>query len=444
MLDMLFTTDAMRAVFADAARVQRMLDFEAALARAEAGAGVIPAAAAAPIVACCRAEQFDLAALRAGARNAGNLAIPLVAALTARVASIDATARGYVHWGATSQDVIDTGLVLQLRDALDLIDNDLSRCGDALAAQVRAHRATPLVGRTWLQQALPVTLGLKLAGTLAAIGRHRQRIAASRLRIALLQFGGAAGTLASLGTRGVDVEKAIAADLELAVADSPWHTQRDNLCEVAATLGMITATLGKLARDVSLLAQTEVAEAFEPAAPGRGGSSTMPHKRNPVGAAVALAAAVQVPGLVATMLSAAVQEHERGLGDWPAEWDTLPQIAMLTAGALDAMTAVVAGLDVDAERMRANLELTQGQIMAEAVQMALAPALGRDVAHSLVGAACKRAAASKRHLRDELGDDAKVRAVLDAGALARLFEPLSYLGSADTFIDRVLTRHSTT
>jgi 3-carboxy-cis,cis-muconate cycloisomerase len=216
------------------------------------------------------------------------------------------------------------------------------------------------------------------------------------------------------------------------------------VCEVATTLGMITATLGKLGRDVSLLAQTEVAEAFEPAAPGRGGSSTMPHKRNPVGAAVALAAAVQVPGLIATMLSAAVQEHERGLGDWPAEWDTLPQIAMLTAGALDAMTAVVAGLDVDAERMRANLEITQGQIMAEAVQMALAPALGRDVAHSLVGAACKRAVADKRHLRDVLGDDSKVRAVLDAEALARLFEPLSYLGSANTFIDRVLARHSTT
>ncbi|MEP6941622.1 MAG: 3-carboxy-cis,cis-muconate cycloisomerase [Betaproteobacteria bacterium] len=442
MLDMLFTTDAMRAVFSDDARMQRMLDFEAALARAEAGAGVIPAAAAAPIVACCRAEQFDAAALRAGARNAGNLAIPLVAALTTRVAAVDAAAHGFVHWGATSQDVIDTGLALQLRDALDLVAGDLSRLGDALAAQVRAHRATPMVGRTWLQHALPVTLGLKLAGTLSAVDRHRQRVASSRSRVALLQFGGAAGTLASLGNRGVDVEKAIVADLGLAVADSPWHTQRDNLCEVAATLGMITATMGKLARDVSLLAQTEVAEAFEPAAPGRGGSSTMPHKRNPVGAAVALAAAVQVPGLVATMLTAAVQEHERGLGDWPAEWDTLPQIVMLTAGALDAMAGVVAGLDVDVGRMRANLDLTQGQIMAEAVQMALAPSLGRDVAHSLVGAACKRATADKRPLRDVVGDDPKVRAVLDAGALARLLDPLSYLGSADAFIDRVLARHS--
>ncbi len=351
-------------------------------------------------------------------------------------------ARGFVHWGATSQDVIDTGLVLQLRDALDLIGADLARFAAVLAFQVRAHRSTPLVGRTWLQQALPVTLGLKLAGTLSAVDRHQQRIASLRSRIGQLQFGGAAGTLASLGAHGLDVEAALAADLGLAIADAPWHTQRDTICEVATALGLVTSTLGKLARDLSLLAQTEVAEVFEAASPGRGGSSTMPHKRNPVGAAVALAAAVQVPGLVSTMLTAAVQEHERGLGDWPAEWDTLPQIAMLAAGALEAISSTVAGLDVDAQRMAMNLDITQGQIMAEAIQMALAPALGRDVAHSLVGAACKRAVADRRHLRDVLLDEPKVRAVLDAAALARLFEPLSYLGSADAFIERVLSHQS--
>ncbi len=441
MLEMLFTTDAMRSLFADGTRVQRMLDFEAALARAEAATGVIPATAAASIARCCRADDYDLAALRAAARNAGNLAIPLVAALTAQVARVDAAARGFVHWGATSQDVIDTGLVLQLRDALDLVGADLARFATVLALQVRRHRSTPLVGRTWLQQALPVTLGLKLAGTLSAIDRHQQRITSLRSRIGQLQFGGAAGTLASLGARGSAVEVALAADLGLAIADAPWHTQRDTICEVATVLGLLTATLGKLARDLSLLAQTEVAEVFEAAAPGRGGSSTMPHKRNPVGAAVALAAAVQVPGLVSTMLTAAVQEHERGLGDWPAEWDTLPQIAMLAAGALDAMSSTVAGLDVDPQRMAMNLDITQGQIMAEAVQMALAPELGRDVAHSLVGAACKRAVADRRHLRDVLLDEPKVRAVLDAAALARLFEPLSYLGSADAFIERVLSDH---
>ena len=441
MLEMIFTTDGMRAVFSDRTRIQRMLDFEAALARAESATGVIPAGAAAPIVQCCRSEDYDCAALRAAARNAGNLAIPLVAALTARVAQLDGAARGFVHWGATSQDVIDTGLVLQLREALDLLDVDLVRLADALAVQVRAHRSTPLVGRTWLQQALPVTLGLKLAGTLCAVDRHRERLRPLRSRVAMVQFGGAAGTLASLGTRGLAVETALAADLGLGIADVPWHTQRDNICETAATFGLVTATLGKLARDLSLLAQTEVAEVFEPAAPGRGGSSTMPHKRNPVGAAAALAAAVQVPSLVATMLVAAVQEHERGLGNWPAEWDTLPQIAMLTAGAVDTMTGVITGLDVDAARMHANLDLTQGQILAEAVQMALAPALGRDVAHSLVGAACKRALADRRHLREALRDEPQVRAILDDAALGRLFEPRGYLGSAHAFIERALAHH---
>jgi len=441
MLDMLFTTDAMRAVFGDAARLQRMLDFEAALARAEAVAGVIPSAAALSIVQCCRADAFDCKALAADARKSGNLAIPLVAALTRQVAAIDPEARGYVHWGATSQDAIDTGLVLQLHDALAEVERELQRLAIALAAQVRAHRATPLAGRTWMQQALPVTLGLKLAGILAAVDRHAARFAALRPRIAVLQFGGAAGTLASLGPKAMAVEAALAADLGLSVAATPWHAQRDDVAEVATTLGLLTATLGKLARDIALLAQTEVAEAFEPSAPGRGGSSTLPHKRNPVGCAAALAAAVRVPGLVGTMLSAAVQEHERGLGNWPAEWDTLPEIAMLAAGALDAMIDVVAGLDVDAGRMRANLELTHGQILAEAVQMAVAPVLGRDAAHTIVGAACRRAATEQRHLRDVVRDDPQLRPVLDDAALARLFEPGSYLGSADVFIDRALARH---
>ncbi|HET9045673.1 MAG TPA: 3-carboxy-cis,cis-muconate cycloisomerase [Casimicrobiaceae bacterium] len=441
MLDMLFTTDAMRAIFRDTARVQGMLDFEAALARAEAAVGVIPAAAALSIVQCCDANEFDFAALAAGARTAGNIAIPLVAALTHRVAELDPEARGYVHWGATSQDAIDTGLVLQLRDALALIDDDLDRFASALAAQIRHHRATPIVGRTWMQQAVPVTFGLKLAQVLAAVDRHRERIATLRPRMAELQFGGAVGTLASLGTRGIDVETALAADLRLEVADTPWHTQRDNLCEVAATLGLIVATTGKLARDIALLAQTEVAEAFEPSAPGRGGSSTLPHKRNPVGAAIALAAAVRVPNLVATMLSAGVQEHERGLGNWPAEWDALPEICMLAAGALDAMTGVVAGLDVDAAKMRANLDVSRGQIFAEAVQMALAPALGRDAAHALVGTLCKRAAAEGRHLRDAVRGEPQVRAILDDAALDAIFDPARYLGVADAFIDRALARH---
>ena len=440
-LDLLFTTDAMREVFSDRARIQRMLDFEAALARAEALAGVIPDDAADTIGRCCRADDFDLAKIAVAARDAGNVAIPLIARLTERVARAQPGAQGYVHWGATSQDVIDTGLVLQLRDALALIETDATRLADALARQTSIHRATLIAGRTWLQQALPITLGLKLATTLAALDRHRARIAALRERALVLQFGGAAGTLASLGPKAIVVETALAAELALKIPALPWHTQRDNLVEVATFLGLVVATVGKLARDLALLMQTEVGEAFEAPKSGRGGSSTMPHKRNPVGAAIALAAAVRVPALVATMLSAAVQEHERGLGNWLAEWDTLPEIVLLAAGALDTMANVVEGIEVDIARMRANLEISQGQIFAEAVQMALAPALGRDAAHEVVASASRRARSERRHLREVLAGESRVTAVLDRDAIGRLFDPLSYLGSTDAFIDRALARH---
>ena len=438
---MLFTTDAMRAIFSARARLARMLEFEAALARAEARAGVIPQAAADAIALQCDAKRFDTGEIEAAARIAGNVAIPLVAALTRAVGAVDADAKGYVHWGATSQDAIDTGLVLQLRDALALIDADLARLAGALAMQARRHAATVLSGRTWLQQALPITLGVKLAAIVSALDRHRDRIASLRSRALVLQFGGAAGTLASLHERGLAVSDELGRELGLEVPDMPWHTERDRLCEIAATLGMLTATLGKLARDLSLLAQTEVGEADEPAAPGRGGSSTMPQKRNPVGASIALAAALRVPGLVATMLQAAVQEHERGLGNWPAEWETLPQIFMLTAGALDAMAEVAEGLDIHVDRMRANLDLTHGLIFAEAVQMALAPAMGRDAAHSLVAGACRRASAQRAHLRDILENEPRVNDVLGREAIAHLFDPAAYLGQSRAYVARALVRH---
>ena len=236
------------------------------------------------------------------------------------------------------------------------------------------------------------------------------------------------------------MESALAGELALAAADIPWHTQRDRLCEVAAVLGGIVATTGKLARDISLLAQTEVAEVFEPAVPGRGGSSTLPHKRNPVGCALALAAAVRAPNLVATMFAAAVQEHERGLGNWPAEWDTLPELFELAAGALDAMLSVVAGLDVDVERMRINLDATQGQIMAEAVQMKLAAHIGRAEAHLLVARLCKEAAAEHLPLKSTLARNATISGFFDAAALDVLLDPAHYLGSAAAFVDRVLNR----
>ena len=428
-------------VFSDHAAVQRMLDFEAALARAESAHGVIPATAVAAIVAACDAARLDLPALAQSAAAAGNLAIPLVKQLTAAVLRDDAEAGKYVHWGATSQDAIDTGLVLQLRDALDLIDADLASLADALAQLAHRHRNTLMIGRTWLQHALPTTLGLKAAGCLDAVLRHQQRLLDVRERALALQFGGAAGTLASLGDRGLAVAATLAQELDLSLPDLPWHTQRDRVAEVATVLGLLTGTLGKMARDISLMMQTDVAEVAEPAVPARGGSSTMPHKRNPVGCAVALAAALRVPALVSTMLSGMVQEHERALGGWQAEWDTLPDIALLTSGTLRQMRDVAAGLEVDAAQMRANLDLTHGLIMGEAVMLALGAAIGRMAAHKLVERAIGQAAAQKRHLREVLGNDAEVTRYLPSEQLDRLFDPANYSGEAGVFVDRVLASH---
>jgi 3-carboxy-cis,cis-muconate cycloisomerase len=441
MLGPLFSTAEMRNIFSELAGVQGMLDFEAALARAEAKAGVIPREAADVIVAQCRAELFDLEALADAAAGAGNTAIPLVKALTRLVAAQDFNAARYVHWGATSQDAMDTGLVLQLRNALDNIDSNLVKLADALTALATKHKATTLAGRTWLQQAVPVTLGLKAAGWLSAAGRHRERVRELRARVLVLQFGGAAGTLASLGAQGLEVATALAEELQLGLPDVPWHAQRDRVAEAATVTGLLVGSLGKMARDVSLLMQTEVAEAFEPSAENRGGSSTMPHKRNPVSCAVALAAAVRVPSLVSTMLAAMVQEHERGLGGWHAEWETLPEIFILASGALDNMTRVAAGLEVDAEAMRRNLDITQGLILAEAVSMALAKNLGKEAAHELVEAACRSAVAGKKHLRDVLAADARVSKYLSVTDLARLFDPANYTGLAAKFVDRALTQH---
>jgi 3-carboxy-cis,cis-muconate cycloisomerase len=430
----------MLAVFSDAAAVQRMLDFEAALARAEAAHGVIPQAAVAPIEAACNAAQIDLPALADAAASAGNLAIPLVKQLTAAVAKKDAEAGKYVHWGATSQDAIDTGLMLQLRAALELFDAELCAITDALARLARAHRDTPMIGRTWMQHALPVSFGLKAAGWLDAMLNHQERIALLKQRLAL-QFGGAAGTLASLGGKGLEVAQSLAQDLGLPLPDLPWHTQRDRVAEVAAALGILTGSLGKMARDISLLMQTDVAEAAEPAAPGRGGSSTMPHKRNPVACAATLSAAVKVPGLVATMLAGMVQEHERALGGWQAEWDALPEIAIASFGALRQMRETAAGLTVDAARMRANLDITHGLIMGEAVMLALGGKIGRLNAHHLVEDASRRAAASGRHLREVLAQEAQVMQHLSQQELDALFEPVNYLGVTGAFVDRVLARH---
>ncbi|PAU51801.1 3-carboxy-cis,cis-muconate cycloisomerase [Pseudomonas indica] len=441
LFDAYFTAPAMRTVFSDAGRLQGMLDFEAALARAEARCGVIPAAAVAPIEAACKADLYDPTNLADAIVSAGNSAIPLVKALGKRIAASDADAERYVHLGATSQDAMDTGLVLQLRRALGLLNGDLARLAEALAEQAERHADTVLSGRTWLQHATPVTLGMKLAGLLGAVTRHRQRLAEIEPRLLCLQFGGASGSLAALGEQAWPVSQALARELDLNLPDQPWHTQRDRLAEVAALLGLIAGTLGKLGRDLSLLMQTDVGEAFEPSAPGKGGSSTMPHKRNPVGAAVLIGAATRAPGLVATLLAALPQEHERSLGLWHAEWETLPELCCLVSGALQHALVIVPDLEVDATRMRDNLELTRGLVLAEAASIALAQRIGRETAHQLVERCCRQAVAEQRHLRAVLGDSPEVTAQLSAAELDRLLDPAHYLGQARRWVERALAEH---
>ncbi len=438
-LDPLFRSTALDQVFSDAERVQAILHFEAALARAEANAGIIPEVNARAISAKCRVEHFDLNHIAQEAAWAGNLAIPIVRILTEVVATQDKDAARFVHWGATSQDAIDTGVVLQLRRALELFGQDLERLSSTLAGLAEKHRRTPMVARTWMQQALPTTFGFVVAGWLDAILRHRARLAEIRPRVLTLQFGGAVGTLAALGSNGPKVAIALAHELNLQLPPAPWHSHRDRIVEVATTLGLCMGTLGKIARDISLHTQTEVAELFEPAGKGRGGSSTMPHKRNPVTCAVTLAAAQRVPGLVSTLLGAIVQEEERGLGGWHAEWETLPELVCLVGGALHYLAEMLPGLEVDPDRMRENLELTQGLIFAEAVSMALGDRMGKMPAHMLVEAACQKARTEKRHLKDVLREESGWHGHLSPADLESLFDVRNYLGSAEEFTSRVLS-----
>jgi 3-carboxy-cis,cis-muconate cycloisomerase len=434
----MLSSAAMRAICDDATYLQHMLGFEAALARAEAATGVIPATAADPIAKACEAGSFDLDALAEAATRSGNLAIPLVKALTANVAKADPDAARYVHWGATSQDVIDTATMLGLRAAIDALLSDTDRAIAGFAKLATKHRDTAMVARTWLQHALPMPFGLKLAEYAAALHRSRARLQRLRSEGLALQFGGAAGTLAALGDKGLLVADKLAQELELPLPDAPWHTHRDRIAEAASVFAILAGTCGKIARDLQLMMQTDVAEAFEPSGEGRGGSSTMPHKRNPVAAATALAAATMAPGLAATIFAAQVQDHERSAGPWHAEWPTLPMLLLVTSGALAATVDIAEGLEVDAARMRVNLEATHGLIMAEAVTMALAETIGKSEAHHLIEAASKKAVADKKHLRDVLAKDPEVTAHLNADKLTKLFEPMAYQGVSQALIDRLL------
>jgi 3-carboxy-cis,cis-muconate cycloisomerase len=438
LFDAYFSQPKMSEIFSDHGRLQGMLDFEAALARAEAGTGLIPAEVVEDIQASCRAELFDLAELAVAIGNAGNSAIPLVKALGKKIAARNPTAERYVHMGATSQDVMDSGLVLQLRAAIVLLERDLAELAETLSGQAQRYAATPLAGRTWLQQATPVTLGMKIAGWLGAVTRHRQRLQELKPRLLSLQFGGASGTLAALGNHALPVAEALAREMQLSLPEQPWHTQRDRLVEFASWLGLIAGSLGKIGRDISLLMQTEVGEVFEPAAAGKGGSSTMPHKRNPVGAAVMISASVRAPGLVATMFAAMPQEHERSLGLWHAEWETLPELCCLVSGSLQQALQVIPALEVNAEQMLTNLDSTQGLVLAEAVSIALAQRIGRDAAHHLTEQSCRRAVQQGLHLREVLGADPQVSAELSAAELDHLLDPANYLGLAQQWVERAV------
>ena len=433
--DVMFSTPEMDTHFSGQSHVRRMLEFEAALARAEARAGIIPNEAASAIAAACRVELFDVGALYREAAVAGTAAIPLVRMLTALV---EDEARKFVHWGATSQDAIDTATVLQMRDGLDELVSRLLDVGSACAALAERHRRTPMAGRTLLQHALPITFGLKAARWLALATRQARRLRELRDHALVVQLGGAAGTLASLGDRGIRVTEFVAEELGLAVPELPWHAERDRVAEVATALGVAAGAMAKIASDVALLMQTEVGEASEAAVPGKGGSSTLPHKRNPIDVTAAAAAARLAIGLVPVVLSAMVQEHERAVGGWQAEWAALPDLFRFTAGAVERVRGAVEGLEVDAERMWANLELTRGLIMAEALAMALAPRIGRQQAYQIAQAASERATAAGVDLRRAALDDERVRAALPPNAIDRVFDPTTYLGSTDTFIGRAL------
>jgi 3-carboxy-cis,cis-muconate cycloisomerase len=434
LIESLATTPVLAVLFSDESVLQAMLEFEAALARAEARHGLIPMEAADAIAAGAVVDNFDLPVLADAAFRAGTPAIPLVKMLTDVVRKADAKAARFVHWGATSQDVADTAMSLLLKRAEPILIGDLLRLEKALADLSESHKDTVMLGRTLLQPAPPVTFGLKAAGWLASICRGRRRLQKSFRVAAVLQFGGASGTLASLGERGIPVAKALSTELGFGDSPStPWHTQRDELATLICACGVLTGSLGKMARDTSLLMQNEVGEAAEPGGEGRGGSSTMPNKRNPTACALTLAAAHRVPGLVASFLSAMLQEHERGVGGWHAEWPIVAAVVQSTGVTIASMAEAAEGLSVDVQKMSVNLESTNGAIFAERAMMMLGPKLGRDVAHKVVEAAVRKSVKEGRHLTAVLAETAEVATHLSPTELQELETPEQYLGSTEAF-----------
>jgi 3-carboxy-cis,cis-muconate cycloisomerase len=435
LIDGLVSTPAAADAFGDRALVGAMLRFEGALARAQASCGVIPADAAVVIDQVARQVTFDAETLAAGFRRHASLAIPVVEALTRAVEAKSADAAKYVHWGATSQDVYDTALILCLREAWASIAADGQRLLGSLAAMSDRHAGTVMLARTLLQPALPTTFGLKVARWYGAVARTWRTLSEAFDAAQVLQFGGAAGTLASFGGRAGAVEAALAAELDLRVPDAPWHTERDRFVTLVAAAGACVAALAKIARDVSLLMQWEVGEVAETG----GGSSAMPHKRNPAGSTVVLACAQRMPGLVSTMLQAAVQEHERAAGGWQAEAPTLADALETLGSAMAAAVALVDGLTVDEARMRKNLDATGGVVLAERVGLAAAASLGRARAAALVRQAVEAAVSTGRPLRATVAELPELAAALEGIDQDVLFDVTASVGAADLFRKRLLT-----
>ena len=438
LIESLATTEPLAELFSDHSILGAMLVFEAALARAEARTNVIPAAAAEAIAKAARPEAFDAGELSRQALRAGTLSLPLVKALTERVRAADGDSAGFVHWGATSQDVSDTAIVLLLGRAAKIFAADHAALTAALRRLSEAYAQTVMLGRTLLQPAPPVTFGLKAAGWCAAIERSGRGMQAAFEDARVLQFGGASGTLAALGDHGLAVSEAVAAELGLQNPPAPWHAHRDRLAALLCACGVYTGSLAKMARDVALLMQEEVSEAAEPGGEGRGGSSTMPHKRNPTACAVALAAANRVPAGVASFLQGMAQEQERGVGGWQAEWSTLASVVQATGLALASMLEVAEGLTVDAARMRANIEATRGTIFAERAMMLLAARLGRDRAHHLLSELTRQALESGRRLSEIVREQPEAAGAFSPQEIETLDAPEHYLGSAEAFRKRLL------
>jgi 3-carboxy-cis,cis-muconate cycloisomerase len=435
----IFSTEAMRTVFSDETRVQKYLDIEAALARVQARLGIIPKEAAEEIVRHGQASEFDMALLKRQTERIGYPVLPVVQQLVAKCK--DGLGE-WCHWGATTQDITDTATVLQIRDALVLVESELVAIADALAALARKHRDTPMAGRSNLQQAVPITFGYKVATILAAIERHRARLEELRPRVLVGEFGGAAGTLASLGRDGLKVQEGLMKELGLGQPAIAWHTVRDCIAEAGCFLGLVTGTLAKLATDVKLLMQTEVEEVYEPFAEGRGSSSTMPQKRNPISCLYIIACTSMVRQNVAALLDAMVEDHERATGPWEIEWIAVPEIFCLASGALHQSKLIAQGLEVNEKKMRENLNITNGMIVSEAVMMGLGPHLGRQRAHDLVYDICRKAIGTGRDFLDLLAEDKEIARHMDRAALSELCDPANYLGLAVEMVDRVLAmRH---